>query len=262
MTDYPRCIVRKSTRGRSRAPLLFVHGAFIGAWCWDEHFLKYFAGHGYDAWAVDLRGHADHEEVADLASVDDYVADVLMAVEQIAAPPVLIGHSMGAIVVQRALRRSQARAVSLMAPVPPHGLLGSSFMLAARNPEIFNEINKIQIFDGMPGSPDQLRRAIFSQQLPAVDVKRYLRRMRHESQRALFDLSWPQHFWIERTSIPVQVIGAADDLFFPPSLVEETAALHEVEAEIVPDIAHALMLDVKWEQAAQRLGAWLDRALR
>ncbi len=261
MAGATRCIVRKSTKGRSRAPLLFVHGAFIGAWCWDEHFLKYFADLGYDAWAVDLRGHADEEEAQDLASIDDYVADVLLAVEQIGAAPVLVGHSMGAIIVQRTLRRAQARAVSLMAPVPPHGLLGSSFMLAARSPGIFNEINRIQLFDGMAGSPDQMRRAIFSQQLPAADVKRYLRRMRHESQRALFDLSWPQHFWIERTTIPVQVIGAADDLFFPPSLVEETAQLHGVESEIVPDMAHAMMLDAHWQQAAQRLAGWLERAV-
>jgi non-heme chloroperoxidase len=262
MAEPLRCIARKSTKGRSRAPLLFVHGAFIGAWCWDEHFLKYFADLGYDTWAVNLRGHADDEETEDLASVDDYVADVLLAVEQIGAAPVLVGHSMGAIVVQRALRRSRARAVSLMAPVPPHGLLGSSFMLAAHSPEIFNEINRMQIFDGMTGSTDQLRRAIFSKQLPVADVKRYMRRMRHESQRALYDLSWPQHFWIERTTIPVQVIGAADDLFFPQPLVVEAASLHGVEAEIVPDMAHAMMLDVNWEQAAQRLAAWLERALR
>ena len=119
----------------------------------------------------------------------------------------------------------------------------------------------MHIFDGMTGSTDQLRRAIFSKQLPVADVKRYMRRMRHESQRALYDLSWPQHFWIERTTIPVQVIGAADDLFFPQPLVEEAASLHSVEAEIVPDMAHAMMLDVNWEQAAQRLAAWLERAL-
>ena len=82
------------------------------------------------------------------------------------------------------------------------------------------------------------------------------------SQRALFDLSWPQHFWIERTTIPVHVIGAADDLFFPPSLVEATAGLHGVAAEIVPDIAHALMLDANWEQTARGLAAWLERVLR
>lgn len=262
MAEHPRCIVRKAGKGRSRAPLLFVHGAFIGAWCWDEHFLRYFSARGYDAWAIDLRGHADHEATDDLASIDDYVADVLLAVEHMPAPPVLIGHSMGAIVVQRALRRAQARALALLAPVPPQGLLGSSFMLAAKNPELFNEINRIQIFDGAVGSPDQLRRAIFSEQLPVTEVERFLRRMRHESQRALFDLSWPQHFWIQSADVPVQVIGAADDLFFPPALVDAAADLHGVRAEIVPDIAHALMLDANWEQAAGRLAGWLERALR
>lgn len=27
-------------------PLLFVHGAFVAAWCWDDHFLPYFAQRG------------------------------------------------------------------------------------------------------------------------------------------------------------------------------------------------------------------------
>lgn len=28
-------------------PLLFVHGAYSGAWVWDQHFLPYFAKQGY-----------------------------------------------------------------------------------------------------------------------------------------------------------------------------------------------------------------------
>ena len=171
MATHPQCIVRKSGQRARRAPLLFVHGAFIGAWCWDEHFLPYFAARGHDAWAVDLRGHGEQAVVSDFASLDDYVADVLLAIEQIGAPPVLIGHSMGAVVVQRAVRRAQVRALSLLAPVPPQGLLGSSFLLAAKNPEIFNEFNKIQVSDTLTASPELLRRAIFSPQLPAADVQ-------------------------------------------------------------------------------------------
>src|SRR6516165_8673357 len=44
-------------RGPSRAqkaPLLFVHGAWHGAWCWDEHFLDYFAAKGYRSPAVNV----------------------------------------------------------------------------------------------------------------------------------------------------------------------------------------------------------------
>ena len=85
--------------------------------------------------------------------------------------------------------------------------------------------------------------------------------MQPESQRALFDLSWPQHFWIERATVPMLVCGAQDDLFFPPMLVEETARLHGVAAEIIPELAHAMMLDANWEQAAERMAAWLERAV-
>jgi len=259
MSANPQCRVRKAGRQAQRTPLLFVHGAFTGAWCWDEHFLPYFAARGHDAWAVDLRGHGEHAESAVLVSVDDYVADVLLAIEQLNVPPVIIGHSMGAIVVQRAMRRAQVSGMALLAPVPPQGLLGSSFLLAAKNPELFNEFNKLQINSALPQSPELLRQAIFSPQLPEADVQRYLQRMRPESQRALFDLSWPQHFWIARAEVPVLVCGAQEDLFFPPHMVEETARLHGVAAEIIPDLAHMMMLDAQWERGAERLATWLDQ---
>ena len=33
-------------------PLLFVHGGWHGAWCWDDHFLDFFAAAGYRAVAL------------------------------------------------------------------------------------------------------------------------------------------------------------------------------------------------------------------
>ncbi len=251
-------MVRRATPRVRGTPLLFVHGAFCGAWCWDEHFLPYFAGCGYDVWAVDLRGHGIDGEEAGFASVEDYVGDVLAAVAAIGEPPVLLGHSMGAIVVQRAWRRAQARALALLAPVPLQGLLGSSLMLALNSPEIYFEINMLQNNPGVPSASAQLQQAIFSADLPAADAWRHLRRMRHESQRALFDLCWPQQPWIERADIPVKVFAAADDRLFPPPALEETARWHRGELEVLPDTAHAMMLDTRWRRAALRIASWLD----
>ena len=45
------------SRDSQKPPLLFVHGAYHGAWCWDEHFLDFFAAKGYRSVAVTLRGH-------------------------------------------------------------------------------------------------------------------------------------------------------------------------------------------------------------
>ena len=43
------------------APVLFIHGAYTGAWCWEPYFLPYFAAHGYGSTALSLRGHANSE---------------------------------------------------------------------------------------------------------------------------------------------------------------------------------------------------------
>jgi pimeloyl-ACP methyl ester carboxylesterase len=40
-------------------PLLFIHGAWHAAWCWDEHFLDFFADKGFHAVAVSLRNQGN-----------------------------------------------------------------------------------------------------------------------------------------------------------------------------------------------------------
>jgi pimeloyl-ACP methyl ester carboxylesterase len=256
-------VISRLPQGRTRpVPLLFVHGAFVGAWCWDEHFLEYFARLGYAAHAVSLRGHgasAGHETLA-LASMDDYVADMLHAARRLERPPVLIGHSMGGMVVQRGLERSQAPAAVLMASVPPQGLMGSALLLAAQDPQLFREISLIQHLHPQHATLQGVRRALFSENLPEQQVARHFMRMQSESQRALFDLSWPQHLWIGGgRGRPLLVLGAARDAFFPPPMVEATAGLHGVDAEIFADIAHAMMLEMAWQTVAARIAQWLEQ---
>jgi pimeloyl-ACP methyl ester carboxylesterase len=51
-------VIDKGCVSESRpVPLHFVHAAWHAAWCWDEHFLSFFADKGYRALAVSLRGH-------------------------------------------------------------------------------------------------------------------------------------------------------------------------------------------------------------
>ncbi|WP_338100704.1 alpha/beta fold hydrolase [Mycolicibacterium cosmeticum] len=39
--------------------MVFIHDAWHGAWCWDEHLLDYFAEKGYRAIALVLRGYGN-----------------------------------------------------------------------------------------------------------------------------------------------------------------------------------------------------------
>ena len=90
-------IARKGDGESANPPLLFVHGSCHAAWCWDEHFLGFFAEHGYDAYALSLRGHGTSGggERLRWTSIADYVADVEQVAAELPRPPVVIGHSLG-----------------------------------------------------------------------------------------------------------------------------------------------------------------------
>jgi pimeloyl-ACP methyl ester carboxylesterase len=243
-------------------PILFIHGAFSGAWCWQEYFLPYFAQQGYPAYAISLRGHGNSQGNTWLgfASIADYVADVLEVSRQWDKTPILVGHSMGGMVVQKYLEAHHpARAAILMASVPPQGLWASSSYLAFTDPWLFWQLNLIQYVSLQFATPLALRKALFSNNMSQEMVDKYLSLMQGESHRAILDMLWlnlPRSRL--KPQIPVQVLGAENDAFFPPSLVEWTATAYETTPYIFPNMAHAMMLEPGWQQVADKILAWLN----
>ena len=54
------------------------------------------------------------------------------------------------------------------------------------------------------------------------------------------------------------MLGAEDDVICTPDDVRATAAHHNVEATILPGLAHLLMLEPGWQNAAKALEGWLE----
>jgi pimeloyl-ACP methyl ester carboxylesterase len=77
---------------------VLVHGSFHGGWCWEK-VVPRLEEDGHRAVAVDLPGRAgDGRPLASL-TLDDYLARVGEAVAAQAEPVVLVGHSMGGVVI-------------------------------------------------------------------------------------------------------------------------------------------------------------------
>ena len=116
-------------------PLLFVHGGWHAAWCW-EHFLNFFADAGYRAVALSLRGHGASPTTKPLrsCSIAEYVDDVRATADNLGGQPVLIGHSLGGFVVQRYLENHSAPATVLVGSVPPQGVLGLALRVWRHHP--------------------------------------------------------------------------------------------------------------------------------
>lgn len=240
-------------------PLLFVHGAYVGAWCWDEHFLPWFAERGYRASALSLRGHGDSSgrERLNWLSLRDYVADLEQVVATLPRPPVLIGHSMGGLVVQKYLERHQVPAVVLLAPVPPSGLMSLNWWVGLTRTELMHDLWLVQAGAAHYASFQRLRDALFSRALPDAEAKRLLAQVQGESQRALWDMNGWDLPRLPRQLPPSLVIGAGNDALVPRFAVAETARALGCAPQWIDGMAHIMMLDPHWEQVATRIDAWL-----
>ena len=249
-------------RATRKPPLLFVHGGYCDAWCWTPYFLPWFAARGWPAYALSLRGHGGSGGMESLfvAGLDDYVADVEHVAGQLSAPPMLVGHSMGAAVIERMLATRPVRAAALLAPVPPAGLLSVAARLAAAHPDYISHLARFdpsRLSDSLLAT---LRPFYFSAGMPEPLLAEAERHLNMESPRALLDLSLRLHMALpERPTSPVLVLGAHDDRICTPGDAQATAHHHGVSATILPGMAHMLMLEPEWETAAETLAEWLEQ---
>ncbi len=256
--------LREQARGvRKSVNLLFVHGICVGAWVWAEHFLKHFAGLGYNSVAVSLRGHGGSEgrERIHAFALRDFADDLDAAMAQLDGPTVIIAHSMGGGVAQYFLRRGgRAVGLALMSSVPPYGLASASATMALRDPALWRELSRLQGNGAGGVNFEVLERSLFSARLGEIERRRILALFSHPATRASVELAgWKSIAPMPWAAPPVFVMGAENDRFIPPSEVALTAAYYSVLSHIVPRASHVMMIGPEWRAAADALAGWLDQ---
>jgi pimeloyl-ACP methyl ester carboxylesterase len=243
-------------------PLLFVHGGYSSAALWNVRFIPYFQELGYDCHALELSGHGSHP--ADRAQLDDfglddYVADLSAAIDNLPAAPVLIAHSMGCLVSQRFLERGTARAVAFLAPVPPTGTGGTASRFALTMPDFFAELPNAVNGSASEKTIRTMARVYFSPSMAPEESVQYLPLIQPESEKAVAEMvTAPLRIARGRARIPALVMGGSADQVFPASMLFFTAAAWNAKTQIIQDAGHMLMLDPQWPDAAGKLHEWLE----
>ncbi|MDN0084567.1 alpha/beta fold hydrolase [Crenobacter sp. SG2305] len=254
-------LIHEAAKGARRklAPLLFVHGAFCTALCWQARFMPWLAEHGVESWALSLTGHggSDGHERHNMLGIDDYVDDVASVQGHLPAPPVVIAHSMGGFVVQRLLHRISLPGLALLAPVPAHGLAGSTVQLLTQAPDLLFKLNLYQ--HGLYRLDiDELRRLLFSSDTNDEAIMLLAEQAQPESLLAIMDMSLSG--LLPSTPLnppPTLILGAGNDALIPRHDIASTARRFGRQAEFLPGLGHMMMLDMHWEAVVQRLFNWL-----
>jgi pimeloyl-ACP methyl ester carboxylesterase len=107
------------------ARFVFVHGAFMGAWCWDE-VAALLRARGHRADVLDLPGAGEDRAPPESVTLDACAGRVCSVLAQGEAA-ILVGHSLGGVVVTQAAARCGRhveRLIYLAAFVPAHGQTG------------------------------------------------------------------------------------------------------------------------------------------
>jgi len=239
-----------------------VHGAFCGGWAF-EAFRAPFESAGHLVLTPDLRGHGDTDRSDAVVGVSmtDYAKDIAALCEAQSQPPILIGHSLGGLVVQLAARRAKLRAVVLLAPSAPWGVSGSSMEEAVT---AFG-LHMLGPFWAQGVAPDRgLMRQYSLNRMPKADCEAAVARLRSESGRALWEtLNW----WLDPfmttgvgsgpLPVPSLVLCGERDVVHPPGTVRQTAERIGAAYRQIPGMSHWLLGEPGFDQVAADVLAWL-----
>ena len=241
-----------------RVPLLFIHGMWLGSWCW-ENYLGAAAEAGWDAWALNLSGHHGSRPVTALGEVGivDYVQDVLDCL-RVLGEAVLVGHSMGGLIAQKVAEVGGARAAVFLTSAAPKGILVLRWPVLRRMTRYAFPMSANRPFLATRAHMDAL---VGNRLSPERQAEMYAR-MVPESGRAARELAFgliPVDE--ERVGCPALVVGAEWDQITPATVQRRIAAKYGAEYRQMPGHGHMPMLEEGWEQSFKEILAWLDRAI-
>ena len=239
-------------------PLLFLHGAWHGAWCW-ENFLPYFAEQGYEVHALSLRGHGSSEGRDRIRwhSVNDYVEDVAQVVKSLSPSPVLIAHSMGGYVVQKYLESHTAPAAVLLASIPTVGIFGMLLRMLRRHPA--STLKALLLLNPwyFVSTPALAKDYLFSDDYPDEMFLEYYPHIQSESFRMAVEAAFLKLPRPQKIKTPLLILGAKNDRVFTVAEQRKTARAYNTEAILYPSMAHDMMLERGWRLVADQILSWL-----
>jgi 2-hydroxy-6-oxonona-2,4-dienedioate hydrolase len=246
--------VRVLSRGDNGPPIVFVHGPGGSADRWSFN-LNAFYQAGYLALALDLPGHGlASKTLKEPFSVPGYARVLAAFLEELTAPAVLVGASVGAHIVAYCATQIPGRVKAL---VLVSG--GGAIPLGSEHRE---RLRRIAIYRSREAALERLRRCLFDPRLAAGDIVEqefrlntspgaeeclhaFGRYIAEEIDRDLVGMKLREL----ATQIPCLVVWGADDKVLPSTfgLAMQAAIGGSSRFIAIKDTGHAPYFERPWE---------------
>ncbi len=251
--------------------ILFIHGMFMTSLCW-ENWVKYFEAKGFKVSAPNWPGRGEPVKALRKKHPDSNLGGLTLTkiVEHYAEfignhheNPIIIGHSMGALVTQILLNRGLGAAGIALDSAPPSGVFTTRWSFIKANLPMINPF----ISQNTPHlmSFKQFQYA-FVNTLPFQEQeKAYARYVVPESRRVPREsLGHAGQIDFKKAHVPLLLTAGSLDNIIPASLNKTNHQKYNTSGSITdfmefPGRTHFLIGQSGWEELADYCHVWLQK---
>ena len=199
-------------------------------------------------------------------SLVDYADDLEKEIKKLHSKPILMGHSMGGLLSQMLAARGLAKAIVLLTPAAPRGIL-------ALRPSVIKSFWSAMIRWAFWKKPmrQTFDEAVYSMLhlLPPDEQKSAYQKFVFESGRAAFEIG----FWLfdmkkaamvdeTKVTCPVLVISSKEDRITPAPVVKNVAKKYGATYKEFENHAHWVVSEPGWQDITAFIYDWLKKNIQ
>lgn len=249
--------------------IMFIHGMFLNPKSWDA-WKEYFGARGYNCIAPAWPLHEGEPAAlrANLpAGIGELSLDTVVAAMEAAAAPyddlILVGHSVGGLIVQILASRGIGKVGVPICPVAPNRMLALDWGFFSNSVAITNPLKGDEPF---PMDADGFHKNFGNTMERAASDAAFERFGMSESRNVLRDcLGKTGEIDVDRPHIPFLFVGAEKDQIIPSALVDRNSEAYTDTGSRSDFIefsgrGHFICGEPGWQDVASYIANWLEEA--
>lgn len=244
---------------RYQTPLVFQHGMWHGAWCWDL-WQGLLAGWGWESHAHSLPGHANShpQRILPRCTLDYYLGFLKAEIDRFSEKPILMGHSMGGALTQWYLKYvGDLAAAILVAPWLSHQTLTLTSLRRMWTQDLWGNLLPFWTWKAeYCRNPQSAAKFLLSEGSVCTPEELYAK-LSDESILVIFQHNPPLWSPANEVNTPMLWIAGEVDAFFSVEEERQSARHYGADFQVIEKAGHNVMMAHNYRETVQLIHNWL-----
>ena len=252
--------------------IVFIHGLFLNNESWSE-WKPYFENRGYDVYTPSYPGHEGnpaslrnsiHPELVK-TGFTDVLDSMIKFIDSLHEKPIVIGHSMGGLIVQKLVEANKAVAGVIIDGAQPKNVMPPFVTIKTSWPALNIFKSNSHAFQG---SMEWYRKSFFNTASETEAYWYYEKFAVPESRKTVKESAFGSAAKVDfkKPHVPLLFISGEKDAFFPPRLIKKTLSMYKDKNSIVrfkmfEGRSHFICGEKNWEEVADYIYDWLEKVV-